>query len=139
MSIQYNKEHPLPTPPMIWENMGFWEGTKEHRLVFQRCKECGTWVHPPRPACPKCRSFEKEWAPSGGKGTVYSWATYSESPHPAFVAPYSVVLVEMDEGVRLISNLIDTKPEGISIGMPVEVVFDDIADDLTLPKFRKVG
>jgi len=139
MSVQYNKEHPLPTPPMIWENMGFWEGTKEHKLVFQRCRECGTWVHPPRPACSKCRSFEKEWAPSNGKGTVYSWVTYLESPDPAFEAPYSVVLVEMDEGGRLISNMVDTRPEEISIGMPVEVVFDNIADDLTLPKFRKVG
>ena len=139
MSVQYNKEHPVPTPPLIWENMGFWEGIKEHKLVFQRCKECGTWAHPPRPACPKCHSFEKEWAPSKGKGTVYSWVTYLESPDPAFKAPYSVVLVELDEGVRLISNMVDAKPEEISIGMPVEVVIDDIADDLTLPKFRKVG
>ncbi len=139
MSVQYEAGHPVPAPPMIWENMGFWEGIKEHKLVLQRCKECGTWVHPPKPACPKCRSFEKEWAPSSGKGTVYSWVTYQESPDPAFKAPYSVVLVELDEGVRLISNMVDTKPEEISIGLPVEVVFDDISDDLTLPKFRKVG
>jgi uncharacterized OB-fold protein len=70
---------------------------------------------------------------------VHSWVTYRESPHPAFKAPYSVVLVELEEGVRLISNMIDTGPEEISIGMPVEVVFDDVAEELTLPKFRKVG
>ena len=74
-----------------------------------------------------------------GKGTVYSWVTYRESPHPAFRAPYSVVLVEMEEGVRLVSNMVDARPEEISIGMPVEVVFDDVAEGLTLPKFRKAG
>ena len=126
-------------PPIIWDNMGYWEGINRHELVFQRCKECGTWRHPPRPVCPKCRSFEKEWAPSTGKGAVYSWVTYQESPHPGFKAPYSVVLLEMEEGVRLVSNMVDIKPEEISIGMPVEVVFEDIAEGLTLPKFRKVG
>jgi hypothetical protein len=119
--------------------MGFWESIKNHQLVFQRCEECGTWVHPPRPACPKCGSFEKEWAPSSGKGVVYSRVTYRESPDPAFKAPYSVVLVELEEGVRIISNMVDVAPEEISIGMPVEVVFDDITEELTLPKFRKVG
>jgi len=139
MSVQYSSEEPVPAPPLVWENAGFWEGAKSHQLLFQRCKECGTWVHPPRPACPKCRSFEKEWSPSSGKGVVHSFVTYRESPHPAFKAPYSVVLVEMEEGVRLISNMVDTAPDDISIGMTVEVVFDDIAEGLTLPKFRKVG
>jgi len=139
MSMVYDTEHPVPIPPIIWDNMGYWEGINRHELVFQRCKECGTWRHPPRPVCPKCRSFEKEWAPSTGKGAVYSWVTYQESPHPGFKAPYSVALVEMEEGVRLVSNMVDIKPEEISIGMPVEVVFEDIAEGLTLPKFRKVG
>jgi uncharacterized OB-fold protein len=139
MSVQYDAAHPVPMPPILWENQGFWEGIERRELVFQKCKGCGAWLHPPRPVCPKCRSFEKEWGRSSGKGTVYSWVTYHESPHPAFKVPYSVILVEMEEGVRLVSNLIDTKPEEISIGMPVEVVFDDVADGLTLPKFRKVG
>lgn len=139
MSMVYDTEHPVPIPPIIWDNMGYWEGINRHELVFQRCKECGAWRHPPRPVCPKCRSFEKEWAPSTGKGTVYSWVTYQESPHPGFKAPYSVVLLEMEEGVRLVSNIVDIKPEEVSIGMPVEVVFEDIAEGLTLPKFRKVG
>lgn len=139
MSMVYDSEYPVPMPPILWDNMGFWEGIKRHELVFQRCKECGTWLHPPRPVCPKCRSLEKEWAHSTGKGTVYSWVTYLESPHPSFKAPYSVVLVEMEEGVRLVSNMVDIRPQEISIGMPVEVVFDDIAEGLTLPKFRKAG
>ena len=139
MSVQYDLEHPIPVPPMIWENIGFWEGVKEHKLVFQRCRDCGTWVHPPRPTCPKCHSFEKEWAPSSGRGIVHSWVTYRESPHPGFKAPYSVVLVELEEGMRLISNMVDVGPEDVTIGMSVEVTFDDVAEGLTLPKFRKVG
>jgi uncharacterized OB-fold protein len=80
-----------------------------------------------------------EWAPSEGIGTIYSWVTYRESPHPAFKAPYSVVLVELKEGVRLISNMVDTAPEEISIGMPVEVVFDEVAEGVTLPRFKRAG
>lgn len=139
MSIQYDTDHQVPEPIVMWDNMGFWEGINKHELVFQKCKQCGTWIHPPRPTCPSCRSFEREWARSSGKGTVYSWVTYLESPHPAFKAPFSVVLVELEEGLKLISNMVDVAPEEISIGMPVEVVFDEITEGLTLPKFRKAG
>jgi uncharacterized OB-fold protein len=139
MSIQYDTDHQVPEPIVMWDNMGFWEGINKHELVFQKCKQCGAWIHPPRPTCPSCRSFEREWARSSGKGTVYSWVTYLESPHPAFKAPFSVVLVELEEGLKLISNMVDVAPEEISIGMPVEVVFDEITEGLTLPKFRKSG
>ena len=70
---------------------------------------------------------------------MHSWVTYRESPHPGFKAPYSVVLVELEEGMRLISNMVDVGPEDVTIGMSVEVTFDDVAEGLTLPKFRKVG
>jgi hypothetical protein len=139
MTIQYNPEQPIPMPAIMWDNQGFWEGVKRHELVFQKCKGCGVLIHPPRPVCPKCRSVEKEWAPSKGRGKVHSWVTYLESPHPSFKAPYAVVLVELDEGVRIISNMVDVKPEEIETGMLVEVVFDDISEELTLPKFKKVG
>ncbi len=138
MSIHYNLEESIPMPSVMWDNQGFWEGVKRHDLVFQKCRQCGTLVHPPRPMCPACRSFDKEWARSSGRGKVYSWITYRESAHPSFRPPYSVVLVELDEGVRVVSNLVDAKPDEIEVGMPVEVVFDDISDELTLPKFKKV-
>ncbi len=139
MSVEYNKEHPIPAPTVHPDNQGFWEGVGRRELVFQRCKECGSWCHPPRPMCPKCRSVEKEWSPSSGKGTVQSWATYRDAPHPGFKAPYSVVLVEMEEGVRMVSNLVAIKPEEIRMGMPVEVVFESVTDEIVLPKFRKAG
>ena len=139
MTMQYNTDRKIPKPPAVEENKGFWDGVKNGKLVFQRCKECSAWVHPPRPACPSCRSLEKEWVPSSGKGTIHSVVTYRESPDPAFKVPYSVVLVELEEGVKLISNMADMKPEDIQIGMSVEVVFEEVQEDITLPKFRKVG
>jgi hypothetical protein len=83
--------------------------------------------------------MEREWSPSTGKGVVYSWVNfvYANAAYPGIKVPYTVVVVEMAEGVRMISNLYDVKPEEVYVGMPVEVVFDDIADDLTLPKFRR--
>lgn len=139
MSIKYDTNHSVPMPTIMWDNEGFWEGIKRGELVFQKCGQCGTWLHPPRPACPKCRSFEKEWVRSSGKGIVYSFVTYLEPPDPAFKAPFSVVLVELEEGVRLISNMVNAAPEEITIGMPVEVVFDEVTEELTLPKFKKAG
>lgn len=139
MSMRYDKEHPVLGPSTHLDNVGFWEGIQRQELVFERCKKCGNWLHPPKPMCPKCHSLEKEWVPSTGKGVVYSWVTYQESSNPSFKAPYSVVLVEMEEGVRLVSNVVDMKPEDIHIGMPVELVFDEISEDLTLPKFKKQG
>ena len=139
MSMEYDKEHPIPTPTLHPDNEEYWQGVKREELVFQRCKECGNWLHPPRPMCPECRSLETEWVPSAGKGTIHSWVTYQDSPHPGFKAPYSVVLVELEEGVRVVSNLVDVTPEEVSIGMPVEVVFDQVTEEVVLPKFRKAG
>jgi uncharacterized OB-fold protein len=82
---------------------------------------------------------EKEWVPSTGKGTIHSWVTYHEAPHPGFKVPYSVVLVELEEGVRMVSNLVDVKPEEIVMGLPVEVVFESVTGEMVLPKFRKAG
>ena len=139
MSVQYDKEHPIPAPTVHPDNEQFWEGVQRQELVLQRCKECGKWLHPPRPMCPKCRSLETEWIPSTGKGTIHSWVVYRESPHPGLKVPYAVVLVELEEGVRLVSNLVDVQLEAVTIGMPVEVVFDRVNGEIVLPKFRKAG
>ncbi len=142
MTVEYASVKKIPHPA-TWavvykSSTSFWEGIKEKQLLLQRCKQCSKWLHPPRPVCPKCRSRDHEWVPLTGKGSIYSWATIHESPHPAFKSPYTVVLVEMDEGPRLVSNMIDVTPEELQIGMSVEAVFDDVAEDLTLPKFRRV-
>lgn len=139
MSVQYDKEHPIPAPTVHPDNERFWEGVKRGELALQRCRVCGNWLHPPRPMCPKCRSLDMEWVPSTGKGTIHSWVVYRESPHPGFKVPYVVVLVELEEGVRVVSNLVDVQAEAVTIGMPVEVVFDQINGEVVLPKFRKAG
>lgn len=135
-------EKPIPIPHL--DTKEFWEGCKRHELLIQKCRECGSYRFPPRPMCHECNSTNAEWVKVSGKGNVYSWIVVRDSPyrpaHPDFakIRPYIVVLVELPDagGVRLISNLVDCNPEGIKIDMPVKVVFDDITNEVTLPRFR---
>jgi uncharacterized OB-fold protein len=118
---------------------GFWEAVKQKRLVFQRCTECGEFLHPPRPMCHKCHSYDLEWVESAGKGKVYSWVVFTREVHPLYRVPFEVVVVEMEEkGVRFISNMAEGEPEDLHFDMPVEVVFVDINDEWPLPMFRPV-
>ena len=140
MSTHYVPGMALLHPVINHDNRGYWEALRRHELVIQRCQNCGLRVHPPRPMCPRCLSTDKEWAPSSGKGHIHSWVTfvYDKSGYPAIEVPYAVVLVELeDDGARILSNVVDMKPEEIYIGMPVEAVFDDVDDELTLVKFKK--
>ena len=138
MSVEYSKDESIPAPIRYIDYEGFWKGVDDHKLMLQKCGACDTWCHLPQPMCPECQSLDRKWEAVSGKGTVYSWVTHRESNHPAFKAPYSVVLVELEEGMRIISNLVDVKPEDIRIGMKVTVTFDKITDGFTLPKFKKV-
>lgn len=117
----------------------FYAYCKKHELRFQRCTDCGTWRHVPRDMCAKCGSFNWEWAKSAGKGKVFSWTTAMQPMLPQFadLVPYSPVVVEMDEGVRLVSWLTDVPPDDLRLDLPVEVVFDDVTPEVTLPKFRR--
>ncbi len=89
--------------------------------------------------CADCGSFDYEWAKSSGKGQVFSWSTTTQTMLPKFAdaVPYSIVIVELEEGVRMATWVIDVKPDQLRIGMPVEVVFDDVTDHVTLAKFRR--
>jgi uncharacterized protein len=117
----------------------FYDYCKKHKLRFQRCTNCGTWRHVPRDMCAKCGSFAWEWAKSSGKGKLFSWTTAVQPMLPQFadLVPYSPVVIEMDEGVRLVTWLTDVPPEELRLGLPVEVVFDDVTPEVTLPKFRR--
>ena len=137
MTVEYDKDNPISVPIRYIDYEGYWKGIDNKKLMLQKCADCGAWCHLPQPLCPQCHSFEKESVPVSGKGIVYSWVTYHESPHPSFKAPYSVVLVELEEGPRIISNMVDVPPDEIEIGMKVEVVFDALSEELTLPKFKK--
>lgn len=134
-----------PTPhPALWgvlyrSSTPFWEAVEAHELKLQRCAGCHRWLVPPRPMCPGCQSMESEWVAVSGHGTVYSWVTYAESPHPGFESPHTVVLVELDEGPRLVSNVVGIGAGDLAIGMPVQVVYDDVTDELTLFKFERAA
>lgn len=114
----------------------FWEGLKEHRLLIQRCASCGVLRHPPRPMCPECTSLDWDTVASGGRGTVHSFVMPQHPQFPFMDYPYIVALVDLDEGVRLISNLIDIDAADVSMEMPVEVTFTEFDDGFVLHQFR---
>jgi uncharacterized protein len=119
----------------------FWNGLREHKLLIQRCTRCGSLRNPPRPMCPKCRSLDWDTVESSGRGTVYSYVMPHQPRFPFFDYPYIVVLVALDEGVRLVSNLCDIEPGDVTVGMPVEVCYQTFdgnseSGDLVLHQFR---
>lgn len=116
----------------------FWDGVKAKRLLIQRCVECQALRHPPRPMCPRCNSLSWDAIESSGRGEVYSFVMPAHPPLPWFESPYIVVLVDLEEGTRLVSNLCGIAPGDVTIGMPVEVFFDHFDDGLVLPQFRPV-
>jgi uncharacterized protein len=125
-----------PAPVLTEDNEAFWRAAADGRLVIQRCTNCSAYHHPPRPMCPVCHSLELRWADMAGTGFVYSYSLLDHPKHPAFSYPVSAVVVELDEGVRIVSNLVDIDPQDISIGLRVEVVFEPTAEDLAVPVFR---
>jgi uncharacterized OB-fold protein len=128
--------HPRPSITDI--DRPFWEGAAKHEFLVQACADCGRVRWPPSPLCPSCWSERKSWIELDGEGTVNTWAVYYQRVHKAFMddVPYTVVEVELDHGVRYISTLVDAEDADLSRGMPVQVVYDRIDTDLTLPKFE---
>ena len=125
-----------PRPPINRDNAFFWDGVEAGELRIQRCAGCGALRHPPRPMCGSCRSTAFDLVVSRGRGTIYSYAVHHHPPLPGIELPLVVILVELEEGVRLVSSLAEASPEAVAIGLPVEVVFTAVDDDLTLPLFR---
>ncbi len=134
-------EYTCPLPRLRGFAADFYAYCRKHELRFQRCSACGRWRHVPRDMCAACGSFDWEWARSSGKGTLFSWTTTMQPMMPQFadLVPYSPVVVELEEGVRMLSWLVDTDADDFTLGLPVEVVFDDVTPDVTLPKFRRAG
>ncbi len=128
-----------PLPRITPENRPFWDATRRHELRLQRCGDCGRFRYPPAPVCPGCLSETTEWAPVSGRGTVSTWVVFHRRYFDAFAddIPYNVVQVQLDEGPRLTANLVGVPNDEITIGMPVEVVFDDVTPEISLPRFRR--
>ena len=129
-----------PAPGVSDDNRFFWEGVKQGKLLIQRCKSCGDLHHPPGPVCPKCHSFEWDTVESSGKGTVYSFVVMHYPEVPPFDHPNPIGLIELEEGVRLIAQLVGVKPGDVQVGQKVQVEFNSFNDgELTLPQFRLVA
>jgi uncharacterized OB-fold protein len=127
-----------PAPILTEDNQFFWDAAAQGRLVARRCRGCGRLHHPPRPVCPACHSLEHEIVELGGTGTVYSYAVLHHPQNPRFTYPLVGVLVDLDEGIRVVSNLVGVEPAEVRIGMPVRVAFASTADDLAVPVFEAV-
>ena len=138
MASSNDPEIRRPRPHLSRDTKGYWEAARNHQLVLQRCLGCKAFRHYPTPMCPECHSLEFEWVPSSGRGTVYTYAIVNQVLHPFWTdkVPYNVVLVELEEGIRIVSNLVDCPNESIHIGMPVTVVFEPLSAEITLPRFR---
>jgi uncharacterized protein len=126
----------LPVPDPLTQP--FWDSLKAHRVQLQRCEACHTFIYYPRAVCPTCMSNALVWTDVSGKGVIHAFTIPHRHPNPAFQPPYVVVLVELDEGVRMLSNLVEVEPvpEAVPIGAPVEIVYDDVSEAITLPRFR---
>lgn len=132
---------PLPVTTAPPGN-GFWEHAKKHELVVQKCSDCGNYQHPPELICGQCHSFNYEWEKVSGKGTVYSYMITHNPPMPILKdkVPFNTVMVELEDAnhLRMYGNLIDGTPhEEIKIGMPVEVTWEDVAEDVSLPQWKR--
>lgn len=127
-----------PLPRVTPELAPFLAAARERRLVVQRCSGCGELRFPPRELCSRCWSREAEWVPVSGRGEVFSFYWMHQVYHPGFAAevPYAVVIVALEEGPHVLSNMVGCSREELRIGLPVEVTFEDASDEVTLPKFR---
>jgi len=127
-----------PLPRIDAVSRGFWENARAGRLSVQRCEECGHRHFPGGPVCPRCLSSRQGWEIVSGRGTLLSWVRFHRAYWEGFRAelPYVVILVGLEEGPLLISNLVGAEPETMRIGDAVEAVFEPLTDEVTLPKFR---
>jgi uncharacterized OB-fold protein len=127
-----------PRPRIDAVSRGFWEHARAGRLSVQKCVACGHTHVPGTPVCPNCLSGDQSWVPVSGKGTLLSWVRFHRAYWDGFRTqlPYLVCLVGLDEGPMLVSNIVGSEPEALVIGSRVEVVFEQVDEELTLPKFR---
>ncbi len=127
---------PRPMPQWNQDQAWHWEGLREHELRIQRFTDDGSLIHPPANANPRTQSMDYDYVVASGRGTLYSYTVPHYPQMPAFDYPLIVGLVELEEGVRIVSNIVDVKPDQLEIGMPLEVCYIDTHDDVTLHQFR---
>jgi hypothetical protein len=130
--------HKKPMPRVTPDAEPFWKALRERRVVLPYCRDCGKPHLPPGPVCPFCFSDRLEWRAASGRGKISTWTVVHKAWFPAFEAdiPYNVVQVELDEGPRLTANVVAMGNQDLKVGLPVEMIFDDAAREITMPRFR---
>ncbi|HOO89604.1 MAG TPA: Zn-ribbon domain-containing OB-fold protein [Syntrophales bacterium] len=130
-----------PLPKINADTREFWKGCEEHLLRLQKCTECGTVRWPPSFICPRCHSQTTEWITSTGRGLIYTFTVNHVAFDEAFQEdlPYVVAVVALEEGPHLLTNIVGCDPGVVRCDMPVEVVWDDVTDEISLPKFRPIS
>lgn len=129
----------IPEPvPSRWSRP-YWEGLAQGELRYQRCAGCGTAVFAPAPVCPGCLSGDLVWEVSAGRGTIYSWTVVWRPQTPAFRVPYAAAIVDLDEGWRMLANVIGCEPDDLAVDLPVVAEIVRVSDTLWLPCFRPVA
>ncbi len=131
-----NPLRPRPAPPVTTDTKFWWDGIAENKLLIQRCLGCAELRHPPGPMCPACHSLEWDSVESRGRGEIYSFVTFHHPPIPPFEYPNVVVLVELAEGTRVVSNLPGVAPEDVKIGQPVQAFYTELEEGRTLLQFK---
>lgn len=132
---------PVPAEPVIRpvvsrDTAFFWEGAAVGELRIQRCGGCGALRHPPGPMCPSCHELKPEHVVASGFGEVYSYVVHHHPPVPGRQLPFVVALVELEEGVRLLAELVDVRPDDVAVGLPVRIGFEKVDEELTMPVWR---
>ena len=132
-------QKPLPRPNA--DDREFWDGCKKHELRFQKCTDCGHVRWPASILCPNCHSESTGWIISAGKGEIFTFAVHHRAHHPAFQddIPYVTAVIKLDEGPHFLSNIVSCKPAEVHCDMPVTVVWEDITEEFSLPKFTPVA
>ena len=142
MAIE-EKTLPAPAPFVNPEVKAFWDATAEGRLVLAKCLECQTIIWYPRPFCPECSSVRIEWVPASGKGTIYSFTVNrrgtADLREYRDAGTYVLAYVELAEGPRVMTNIVDVDPNTVKIGQAVEAVFHDTGQGSALIRFRPTG
>ena len=140
---QQTQPPPIPPPVPQPESDFYWEKCKVHELWLRHCKSCDQTYFYPRDICPHCFSRDTDWVQSTGRGTLHTFSIVHRGPTPAFRdrAPYIAAIVDLDGGARIPTNLVEVEPDPavVKVGMAVELVFEDLDENISLPKFRPVS
>lgn len=135
-TVEYRK--PIPVPDEA--SRPFFAGAREHRLMIQHCGACGTVHWPVKSRCSACLSANLSWVQASGKGTLYTFTLMHQIYHPGFASeiPYNIAEIDLEEGLRIVSTIVGCANADLHIGMPLEVIFEDITGEVSLPKFQPV-